>query len=132
MLAVASRRGIAVACAAGNDGSDVYSYPASLDGAISVAAIDRMKQHAGFSNRNDRLDLAAPGVAIWSTWPGGGYETLSGTSMATPHVAGACALVHAKQLKDPESILKRHAQKLGEAELYGSGLIRIAEALSHG
>ncbi|MCA9169466.1 MAG: S8 family serine peptidase, partial [Planctomycetales bacterium] len=85
--------------AAGNDAADndaVPSYPANYDlpNVISVAATDRNDQLASFSNFGaTTVDLAAPGVSILSTTPGNTYSSFSGTSMATPHVAGAISLV---------------------------------------
>ncbi len=68
------------------------SYP--LEGIISVAATDRNDQLAGFSHFGQTsVDIAAPGVAILSTVPGGGFELFDGTSMASPHVAGVAALL---------------------------------------
>ena len=95
--------GMLFIAAAGNDGLDNDanpSYPASypLDNIISVAATDHSDGLASFSNYGlTSVDLAAPGVNILSTWPTGEpilYNSISGTSMATPHVAGVAVLVH--------------------------------------
>lgn len=80
--------------AAGNSNGPV-AYPAALDGVVAVAATDEADAKADFSSFGPQVDLAAPGVDIRSTLPGGMYGTKSGTSMAAPHVAGVAALIAA-------------------------------------
>ena len=81
-------QGVLFVAAAGNDGQSTYSYPASYSSVISVAAVDRYKNVAYFSQFNDQVELSGPGVAVLSTVPGDSYDYLDGTSMACPHVSG--------------------------------------------
>jgi subtilisin family serine protease len=87
---------VAVAVAAGNDSSDARNYsPASEPSVLTVAAHDSANVNASWSNFGTLVDLSAPGVSILSTSSSGGTTTMSGTSMASPHVAGALALYRA-------------------------------------
>ncbi|TWH04959.1 subtilisin family serine protease [Nocardioides sp. J9] len=85
--------GVTMAVAAGNENTDACSKsPARVPAALTVAASDRNDARASFSNRGTCVDLFAPGVDITSAWLSNGNRTISGTSMASPHVAGAAAL----------------------------------------
>jgi thermitase len=82
--------------AAGNDGDATLNYPAAYPNVVSVAATDDSDQRASFSNANADVEVAAPGVDILSTWNNGGYDTISGTSMATPHASAVAAVIRGR------------------------------------
>ncbi|MDP2069455.1 MAG: S8 family peptidase [Lutibacter sp.] len=92
----ASNKGIKFALAAGNEGKDAnLSSPARVNGAniYTISAMSNGDKWASFSNfGNPPVDFCAPGVSIKSTWKDGGYNTISGTSMASPHAAGVLLL----------------------------------------
>src|SRR5262249_42853259 len=96
-IKVADQRNALFVAAAGNDGPDNDStptYPASyhIPNVVCVAATDNTDDLASFSTVGRQpVALGAPGVDIYPTWTGGGYQYASGTSMATPHVSGAAA-----------------------------------------
>ncbi|MBB4077400.1 thermitase [Lewinella aquimaris] len=98
----AHRNGAVVVAAAGNSNRDAKDFaPANADGMITVAAIDQLLLRAPFSNRTENIEMAiaAPGVGIYSTVPGNGYKSYSGTSMACPFVAG---LIGVMKSLDPD------------------------------
>ena len=132
----AAARNVIVFAAAGNDGATlgsqtangwqrgyVYSYPAGYDKVISVAATDARNRLTGFSNRGETVDIAAPGDQDLSTYVGGGYSSLSGTSMASPVAAGAYALVlSAVRRNGQDRISYNDLQPLLQSAVTGSGL----------
>src|SRR3989344_5670881 len=122
--------GVLVIAAAGNDYGGPVSYPAAYDSVIAVSATDSNNNLASFSNVGPQVELAAPGVSVLSTWMGGGYNTISGTSMATPHVSGAAALaMQANPLMsnvEIRALLQSTADDLGAVgrdNLFGYGLV---------
>lgn len=119
---------ILVVCAAGNGGdcspqTDELEYPGSYQEVVEVGAVDLNKKITCFSNSNKNVDLVAPGDGILSTYIGGGYATLRGTSMATPHVSGGSALI----IKQCE---KEFERTLSENEIYAQ-LMKRTNALGN-
>ncbi len=84
-------KGVAVVAASGNDGINQVSFPAAYDSVIGVSAVDATGQYASFSNYGDSIDLGAPGVGVYTAWDADGRAQFSGTSAASPFVAGAIA-----------------------------------------
>ncbi|MCR5279718.1 MAG: S8 family serine peptidase [Lachnospiraceae bacterium] len=134
----AVNKGVTVVCAAGNNSSSTsYFCPAHISEAIVVAAIDSSENRASFSNYGNSVDVAAPGVSITSCIPGGGYSALNGTSMASPHVAAAAAMI---KLNNPsatpaaiESALKNCCKDLGTGGYdiyYGYGVPKLSKLLT--
>lgn len=89
---LASSNGSVICAAAGNDNTFLPLYPAYYSACIAVGSIDSNGQRSGFSNYGSWVDVAAPGGNVLSTTMNGGYGYLSGTSMASPHVAGLAAI----------------------------------------
>ncbi|MGV8106115.1 MAG: S8 family peptidase [Mesotoga sp.] len=126
--------GILIVAAAGNSGNkpgnrDTVEYPGGYASVIAVAASDSNDARATFSSTGPDVELIAPGVSILSTILGDAYAYYSGTSMASPHVAGVAALVLAANSDltndDVRLILQQTAENLGlKQEHQGYGLVR--------
>ena len=134
-------KGVVIVAAAGNSGRKV-GYPAAYPGVLAVSATDSSDKIAWFSSRGAEVGLAAPGVAVTQqTVCNGGHDkcevfsTLNGTSMASPHVAGAAAMVEALGVTDGASVrdvLESTARsKKDERELYGAGILDVGSAARH-
>lgn len=95
-------RGVFLACAAGNENTSAPSYPAYYSRCFAVASTTNSDTRSSFSNYGSWVEVAAPGSSIYSTWIGSGYNTISGTSMATPHVAGLAGLLASMNLTNQE------------------------------
>ena len=131
--------GAVIVAAAGNDGDSTLNYPAAYAQVISVAATDSADAHASFSNANADVEIAAPGVNVLSTVRGGGYATLSGTSMATPHVSAVAGVL--RQLFPSENAtairnrLDAAVNDLGPAgrdATFGFGRVNLCKAAGGG
>lgn len=116
--------GILVVCAAGNEGdgkdeTDEFAYPGAFPEVVQVGSINLQGEISKFSNTNCKIDLVAPGEEILSTYLNNEFAVLSGTSMATPHVSGAVALIIEQGEKEFE-------RRLTEAEIYAQLIKRTA------
>ena len=129
-LTEAAASGALLIAAAGNDGDSTANYPAFHRDVVSVAAVDAAGKRASFSNCNSDVEIAAPGVDIWSTFPGNGYGAISGTSMATPHVSGVAAmLMSEKGLTAAQTRSALTGTDQGSAGCNGVGVVNLAAAL---
>lgn len=119
--------GTIVVAAAGNDGTNSISYPAAYSSVIAVGSVTSSGTRSSFSNYGSGLDVMAPGSSIYSTWLSGGYNTISGTSMASPHAAGVAGLIRSVDpnisVADATAIMKNTAQYAGSPTYYGNGIV---------
>ncbi|MET9806527.1 type VII secretion-associated serine protease mycosin [Streptomyces halstedii] len=130
---------IVVVASAGNDGLDgnvKETYPASYEGVLAVAASDRNNERAAFSQSGEFVGIAAPGVDMISTVPGGGHCADNGTSFSAPYVAGVAALIRAKHQDWTQEQVVAQIQQTAERStaghdrLVGWGVIDPVRALT--
>jgi subtilisin family serine protease len=126
---------VVVVAAAGNDGFDSPTYPASFPGVLGVAATDQNGSIQGFSQWGSAANIAAPGLNIVSTWNSNNqsYGVLSGTSMAAPEVSAAAALMvaHNPALSGPQivELLEATAGPVRGGHPISGGILNVAAAL---
>lgn len=133
-MSYAVGKGAVVVAAAGNTGDEWAQYPAAFPDVLAVAATDNAARLTEFSTHGDWVDVAAPGFRIHSTFPGGGYESWSGTSFSAPLVAGVAALVRARGHDAAQTLARlrataRDAGPRGVDPFYGHGLVDAAAAV---
>jgi subtilisin len=138
---LAYNSGILVVAAAGNSGNssgtgDTVEYPAKYASVMAVASTDSNDRRASTSSTGPNVEISAPGVNIYSTIPGSRYGYASGTSMASPHVAGAAALVWKANPGLSNQQLRQRlvstAKYLGNSNHYGAGLVQVSAAIGQG
>ncbi|WP_116427773.1 type VII secretion-associated serine protease mycosin [Streptomyces spongiicola] len=115
-------REIVVVAAAGNDGTGgnvKKTYPASYEGVLAVASSDRNNERAAFSQSGDFVGIAAPGVDVVSTVPGGGHCADNGTSFSAPYVAAVAALIRSKHEDWTQEQIVAQIQQTAERSVAG-------------
>jgi subtilisin family serine protease len=146
----AYNNGVLVVASSGNCGDSYYyfngcsyqdqtNYPGAMNHVLAVASTTRTDAQSSFSTQGYYVDIAAPGSTIWSTCMGGGYCTKSGTSMASPHVAGLAALISSQYpAYSPDQVARaivHNADDLGSSghdQMFGCGRINAYKSLTNG
>ncbi len=135
-VSYALSRNVVLVASAGNNNTSAPQYPAAYRGVITTAATDLLDRKASFSNYGSSIYVDAPGVNIFSTYPGGYYSVVSGTSFSAPIIAGTAALIRSQQnddVADPiaagaVNIDFRNPQYAGQL---GYGRIDVYQAVKH-
>ena len=127
-------RNVVLVASAGNNNTSSVQYPAAYNGVIAVAATDLQDRKASFSNYGSYVFVDAPGVNIFSAYPGGGYSIVSGTSFSAPAVAGAAALILSVSTTGTADSISSSAVNIdsvnpGYAGQLGYGRIDVFEAV---
>merc|ERR1711902_392554 len=134
---------VLIIAAAGNGGNSALSYPASYKSVMSVAAVDSNENKAGFSQYNEQTEISGPGVSVKSTVTGSsgstfGYSSYSGTSMATPHVAGVAGLLRmffpdcrAFQIRNAMIVTAKDKGAAGCDVNFGHGIVQAKTAFEY-
>jgi thermitase len=127
-------KGSVVVAAAGNAGTTAPNYPAYYSNAIAVASTDQNDNKSSFSTYGSWVDVAAPGSSIYSTYPTSTYSSLSGTSMATPHVAGVAGLLAAqgRSASNIRAAIENTADKIsGTGTYWAKGRVNAYKAVQY-
>ncbi|MFD0586753.1 S8 family peptidase [Paenibacillus sp. GCM10027627] len=132
----AYERDVVLIAASGNDNTERPGYPAAYPEVFAVGATNNKKEKASFSNYGDYIDVAAPGDSIASTYPGSQYAALSGTSMASPHVAALAGLIRSvnpeltnEEVMEIMRVTSRDLGQTGKDKYFGHGEIDVVQAL---
>jgi subtilisin family serine protease len=130
----ALRNNVVVIASAGNNNTSKVQYPAAYDGVITTASTDLLDKKAAFSNYGDDVYVDAPGVNMFSVFPGGYYSIVSGTSFSAPTLAGAAALIRSLRATGVSADIARGAINVDSknpayAHQLGYGRIDILKAV---
>ncbi|MEW6403623.1 MAG: S8 family serine peptidase [Chloroflexota bacterium] len=130
--------GVIVVAAAGNTGADLPIYPAAYAGVLSVGALDNGLTWATFSSFGSNTTLSAPGIDIYSTYPGGSYSQMSGTSMASAEVSGIAAMLAGQDqfvipahIRDALISVSFDLGAPGWDPFYGFGIVHALDSLQY-
>lgn len=138
----ARRKGVTIVAASGNDGQQEMYYPGAFDSVIAVGAMNAQREVAEFSTYGEQVSLIAPGVEVYSSFLEKGYAFSTGTSHASPFVAGAVALMKSyarkrgRRLSDSQvkHVLKHTSDKLDNTFKHrkaGYGCLNVADAMRY-